>query len=100
MPRFSRIPLRPAAVLGCVLISLSAGAAWNAAAAESGPFTGFNGRWSGSGVIRVKDDNKQTTERVRCQATYRHSGSYDVGLRLGCKSDSYKFDLTGNFEAD
>lgn len=79
---------------------LSAGAAFTSAAADSGPFSGFPGRWSGTGVIRVKDDNKLTTERVRCKATYRVSGARVVGLQLGCKSDNYKFNLTGNFEAD
>jgi hypothetical protein len=79
---------------------LSAGAAFTSATADSGPFTSFPGSWSGSGVIRVKDDGKQTTERVRCTATYRLSGSHDINLRLGCKSDNYKFALTGKFEAD
>lgn len=100
MSRISHLSLRPAAILGCTLALLSAGAGFNLAAADSGPFTDFTGRWSGSGVIRVKDDSKQTTERVRCQATYRLNGSHAIGLRLGCKSDNYKFDLSGDFKAD
>lgn len=81
-----------------MLVSL--GAAFTSAAADSGPFASFPGRWSGTGVIRVKDDNKLTTERVRCSATYKLSGGHAVGLRLGCESDNYKFSLTGKFEAD
>ncbi|MGA7975461.1 MAG: hypothetical protein WCA36_21910 [Pseudolabrys sp.] len=89
-----------AAVLGCAIALLSGGMFITSAAADSGPFAGFPGHWSGSGVLHVKADNKLVTERVRCKATYRLSGSHDVGLTLGCKSDNYKFKLTGNFEAD
>ncbi len=99
MPRLTRFS-RHTAALGCAIAILSAGTVFTSAAAESGPFAGFPGNWSGTGIIRVKDDNKLTTERVRCSATYRLSGSHDVGLQLGCKSDNYKFNLTGNFEAD
>ncbi len=100
MPRLSHFLLRPAAILGCTIIAMSAGSIATSAAAESGPFVSFPGSWSGTGVIRVKDDNKQTTERVRCKATYKVNGGHNVGLRLGCKSDNYKFSLTGNFKAD
>ncbi len=79
---------------------MSAGAIFTSAMADPGPFSSFPGHWSGTGVIRVKDDNKLTTERVRCSAIYKLSGGRAVGLRLGCRSDNYKFDLTGNFEAD
>ena len=99
MPRLTHILLRPAAVLACAAMLLSAGSIFTASA-DSGPFVSFPGSWSGTGVIRVKDDNKQTTERVRCKATYRLNGSHVVGLQLGCQSDNYKFKLIGNFEAD
>lgn len=99
MSRLTRLSRRRVAVLGCTIALLSGGALFNSAAADSGPFSAFPGHWSGTGVIRVKDDNKLTTERVRCNAVYRLSGSHVVGLRLGCKSDNYKFALTGNFEA-
>lgn len=79
---------------------LSGGALFTSASAEPGPFASFSGRWSGGGIIRVKDDNKLVTERIRCSATYRASDGHDVGLQLGCKSDNYKFMLVGNFEAD
>ncbi len=93
--------LRRAAVLGCAAALLCGGTILQSAAARSGPFANFRGDWSGTGIIRVKDeDNKQTTERVRCSAAYRQRGSQDVNLKLICKSDSYSFDLTGDFEAD
>lgn len=93
--------LRRTALLGCAAVLLCTGAVWQAAAARSGPFTNFRGDWSGSGIIRVKgQDDKQTTERIRCNAAYRQSGGQDVNLKLVCRSDSYSFDLTGDFEAD
>ncbi len=102
MTRFACLPfIPPCRVLGCAAALLCAGAAWQAAAARSGPFANFRGDWSGTGIIRVKgQDNKQTTERIRCNAAYRQSGGQDVNLKLVCKSDSYSFDLTGDFEAD
>lgn len=70
------------------------------ASAEQNPFAGFSGRWSGTGTIRVKSSEKNNVERVRCTATYRPRGNYNIDLQLGCKSDSYNFDLSGEFEAD
>jgi hypothetical protein len=67
--------------------------------AESGPFAGFDGHWSGTGTIKPVD---KPTERIRCNATYRPRGSsqHEVDLQLRCESDSYKFDLAGQFQAD
>ena len=62
--------------------------------AQSGPFTGFNGAWSGNGTVALSDG---TTERIRCKADYLVDGS-GLGLKqtLKCASDSYKFDLTSD----
>ena len=67
--------------------------------AASGPFAGFEGHWSGTGTIKPSD---KPTERIRCNATYRPRGSseHEVELQLSCESDSYKFDLAGQFQAD
>jgi hypothetical protein len=78
-----------------IVFCLCAGALQQAAAA-AGPFAALPGTWSGTGKIRVGD----TTERIRCRATYRLSGDHDVNLTLACASDTYKFDLTGDFTAD
>jgi hypothetical protein len=42
------------------------------------------------------------TERLRCKANYRARGSSqsEIDLRLTCDSDSYSFDLVGQFQAD
>jgi hypothetical protein len=101
MPRSVVFHSRRATILGCAAALLCAGAILQPAAARSGPFVNFHGDWSGTGIIRVRDqDNKQTTERIRCSAAYRQRGSQDVNLKLVCKSDNYSFDLTGDFEAD
>lgn len=62
--------------------------------AESGPFAGLAGAWSGNGTITLDDGSK---ERIRCRATYAvGAGGNGVNLNLKCASDSYKFDLSGN----
>lgn len=66
-------------------------------AANSAPFSNLPGRWSGTGKIRVQG---QDPERLRCNADYQPRGSSAIVLHLACDSDSYKFNLTGNFEAD
>jgi hypothetical protein len=60
--------------------------------AQSGPFAGFDGSWSGNGTVSLSDG---TTERLRCKADYKVNGS-GLGLKqnLHCASDSYKFDLS------
>src|ERR1700687_4044456 len=62
--------------------------------AQSGPFTGFSGAWSGNGTVALPDG---TTERIRCKPDYLVDGS-GLGLKqtLRCASDSYKFDLTSD----
>jgi hypothetical protein len=44
----------------------------------------------------------QSPERLRCKANYRPRGNNDtqVDLQLTCDSDSYKFDLVGQFAVD
>jgi hypothetical protein len=65
-----------------------------ASPAQSGPFIGFTGAWSGNGTVALSDG---TTERIRCKADYVVDGS-GLGLKqtLKCASDSYKFDLTSD----
>src|SRR5690242_9797893 len=67
--------------------------------ATAGPFSDFPGSWSGTGKIRV---HGQDPERLRCKANYRARGSSgsQIDLQLSCDSDSYKFDLVGDFDVD
>jgi len=68
-------------------------------AAAAGPFADLPGSWSGTGKIRVQGQN---AERLRCKANYRPRGSSqsELDVQLSCDSDSYKFDLVGQFTAD
>jgi hypothetical protein len=77
-----------ASVGAVLMLSVSAGHA------QSGPFAGFDGTWSGNGTVALSDG---TTERIRCKADYKVNGS-GLGLKqnLHCASDSYKFDLSSD----
>ncbi len=80
--------IKAAGVGAVLMLSVTAGNA------QSGPFTGFNGAWSGNGTVALSDG---TTERIRCKADYEVNGS-GLALKqtLKCASDSYKFDLTSD----
>jgi hypothetical protein len=80
--------IKAAGVGAVLMLSMSAGHA------QSGPFAGFSGAWSGNGTVALSDG---TTERIRCKADYKVDGS-GLGLRqtLRCASDSYKFDLSSD----
>jgi hypothetical protein len=83
-------------ILGRAITAASVGAALmlslSASQAQSGPFAGFDGSWSGNGTVALSDG---TTERIRCKADYKVNGN-GLGLKqnLHCASDSYKFDLS------
>lgn len=77
---------------GCVAAAL---VGWVATAqAQSAPFTGFDGAWTGNGTVSLADGS---TERIRCRANYQLSGGGSgLKLSLRCASDSYKFDLASD----
>lgn len=73
--------------LFCAALELSA----SAANAQSAPFAGMAGVWSGNGTISLEDGSK---ERIRCKATYAVSSEGNgLNQALLCASDSYKFEL-------
>ncbi len=78
--------IKAASLSAALMLSVSAGHA------QSGPFAGFDGSWSGNGTVSLSDG---TTERLRCKADYKVNGT-GLGLKqnLHCASDSYKFDLS------
>src|ERR1700680_5117981 len=86
--RFCGRAIKAAGVGAALMLSVSAGYA------QSGPFAGFAGTWSGNGTVSLSDG---TTERLRCKADYKVNGT-GLGLKqsLNCASDSYKFDLSSN----
>ncbi len=65
--------------------------------AASGPFAGLDGNWSGSGTLRPAN---AAAERIRCNAHYQVIGQHNIKLQLRCDSDTYQFDLLGDFDAD
>jgi hypothetical protein len=69
----------------------------SASYAQSGPFAGMAGAWSGGGTVTLEDGS---AERIRCRATYA-VGDSGTGLNqnLTCASDSYKFDLRSSVVA-
>ena len=80
--------IKAAGVGAALLFSVSTGHA------QSGPFAGMDGNWSGNGTVALSDG---TTERIRCKAEYKVNGT-GLGLKqtLKCASDSYKFDLSSD----
>src|SRR5260370_25559724 len=84
--RFLGQAIKVASVGSALVLSVSAGYA------QSGPFAGFAGVWSGSGTVTLSDG---ATEHIRCKADYKVDGS-GLGLKqnLHCASDSYKFHLS------
>jgi hypothetical protein len=77
-----------------LMLSVSA----SPAQAQSSPFAGFNGSWSGNGTVALSDGS---TERIRCKAGYVVSGGGNaLKQTLLCASDSYKFDLSSNVRSE
>src|SRR5712692_2708814 len=75
-----------------------ASVAGTASYAQSGPFTGMAGNWSGGGTVTLDDGS---TERIRCRASYAvGAGGNGLNENLLCASDSYKFDLRSNVMAE
>ena len=100
--RFGRFsPISPAIFLGCYLMALISAFSipLPPALAAEGPFHEFAGGWSGTGTLRPSNG---AAERIRCNASYRQRGSsqHEIDLQLRCASDSYNFDLSGQFTAD
>jgi hypothetical protein len=85
---FSVSALQAAAIAAALTMSATA------SQAQSSPFAGFDGAWSGSGTVSLSDG---TSERIRCRASYKvQSGGMGLQQSLRCASDSYKFDLNSN----
>jgi hypothetical protein len=69
----------------------------SASQAQSGPFAGMAGVWSGGGTVTLDDGS---SERIRCRATYAvGAGGNGLNQSLTCASDSYRFNLSSNVMA-
>src|SRR5271163_2036112 len=84
--------IKAAAVSAALMLSITA------SHAQSSPFAGFSGSWTGTGTVSLSDGS---TEHIRCKAQYKVS-STGTGLKqtLDCASDSYKFDLTSDVSSN
>ena len=79
-------------------VSLVASLSGSASYAQSGPFAGMAGNWSGGGSVTLDDGS---TERIRCRASYAvGAGGNGLNQSLLCASDSYKFELRSNVIAE
>jgi hypothetical protein len=69
----------------------------SASHAQSGPFAGMAGNWSGGGTVTLDDGS---SERLRCRASYAvGAGGTGLNQSLTCASDSYRFILSSNVVA-
>src|ERR1700712_2975646 len=97
-PRASNVTTRAAArrLIFAAVLSV-AGISGSASFAQSGPFAGMAGTWSGGGTVTLDDGS---TERIRCRATYSvGAGGNGLNQSLTCGSDSYRFNLASNVVA-
>ena len=77
--------------IGTLLLASVSG---SASYAQSGPFAGMAGNWSGGGTVTLDDGS---SERIRCRATYAvGAGGTGLNQSLTCASDSYRFILSSN----
>jgi hypothetical protein len=90
-----RITFRQFALAATVLCAASVST--SASHAQSGPFAGMAGAWSGGGTVTLVDGS---AERIRCRAIYSvGDGGAGLSQSLTCASDSYKFDLRSSVVA-
>ena len=83
-------------LLGAVSAGVLAASASSAFA--EGPFSSFEGNWSGTGTVSVANGSK---ERLRCRAHYDVGGGGNtLSQNLTCASDSYKFNVVSDVRSE
>ncbi len=64
----------------------------------AGPFSSFEGNWTGTGTVSADNGAK---ERLRCRAHYDVGGGGNSMVQnLTCASDSYKFNVVSTVAAE
>lgn len=82
-------------LIGSVAAALLLGATPSFA---EGPFDSFAGNWTGTGVVSTTSGAK---ERIRCRAHYDvGGGGSSMSQNLTCASDSYKFNVVSDVQAE
>lgn len=80
--------------IGGMVLGLAVWLAATAGHAETGPFVGLAGTWSGGGAVQLGNGAK---ERIRCRARYTvRSNGNGLEQNLRCASDSYTFELVSS----
>jgi hypothetical protein len=92
MIRLHALPIAALGTLAGFVMFASSGPAY------AGPFSSFEGNWTGAGTVTV---NNGTRERLRCRAHYSvGNGGTTLEQNLTCASDSYKFNVVSNVQAN
>ena len=92
-----KLRVNKTALIVAVATLFAAFVPFSASYAQSGPFAGLAGIWSGGGTVTLDDGS---TERIRCRATYSvGAGGNGLNQSLTCASDSYRFNLSSNVVA-
>ena len=87
----SRVAVGLGAAVAMVAIS-------TAPSLAAGPFSSFDGNWTGTGTVSVDNGSK---ERLRCRAHYDIGGDgTSMKQNLTCASDSYKFNVISDVVAE
>ena len=69
----------------------------SASPSYAGPFSSFEGNWTGNGTVTTDNGTK---ERLRCKAHYDvGQGGASLSQNLTCASDSFKFNVVSNVVA-
>lgn len=62
-----------------IVTLVAPGLSGSASYAQSGPFAGMAGNWSGGGTVSLDDGS---TERIRCRAAYASAAGFNANLPL------------------
>lgn len=96
MKLFASKLIRKSTIAAGVVAGLALSA--SASLAQTSPFAGFAGNWSGKGTVTLTDGSK---ENIRCRASYRvNVTGTALKQSLRCASDSYQFDLSSDVVSD
>ena len=96
MKLFASKLIRKSTIAAGVFAGLALSA--SASLAQTSPFAGFAGNWSGKGTVTLTDGSK---ENIRCRASYRvNVTGTALKQNLRCASDSYQFDLSSDVVSD
>ncbi len=93
-PSFSGLSFSGASALAAAILMVASATP----SLAEGPFSAYQGNWSGIGVVSVSNGSK---EKLRCRAHYDvGSGGSTLSQNLTCASDSYKFNVVADVRSE